>query len=203
MTLSTIVKYIEKVNKGDATAYEILNKENRSLVRKANKRLINLRKHGINYGAIENAEHFIANMLEQKNFSKDTKRLLNDGLLRQQLAQLNKFLSAKTSTVRGVKKYERSILKGFEEKYGIKLDSDSKKKEFLTFLNSEGFAEYKKYDSEGGIETALKAIDSGERLEDFYKLYEDYVNGKILYLDDVFLLWSKEVTMDDLKYSND
>ena len=93
-----------------------------------------------------------------------------------------KFNSYKSSTIKGYQEIQNTKLNIFRDK-GINIKNDNEsEKEFLDFISSEQFKQFKKYmDSEQMMEDFIEARNNGISVEQINQAYEDYQNSKITY----------------------
>ena len=97
--------------------------EVRKLAKRANQRMVELEKHAINspaYKAVQAALEMMGKRSTNafgRRFSETGKGTENE--LRQQKAELEKFLNQKTSTVRGYKEYRKEVFDSADKKYGL------------------------------------------------------------------------------------
>lgn len=95
----------------------------RRLAKRANQRMVELEQHAINspaYKAVQAALEMMGRRSKTafgRRFSETGKGTENE--LRQQKAELEKFLNQKTSTVRGYKEYRKNVFEGANKKYNL------------------------------------------------------------------------------------
>ena len=93
--------------------------EVRQLAKRANQRMVEMERHGLQSPAYKAAQASLEMMgrrsdkAQGRRFSETGKGTENE--LRQQKAELEKFLGQKTSTVRGYKQYRKDVYKGAEK----------------------------------------------------------------------------------------
>lgn len=157
----------------------------------ANKRLKRLEDTGYDYYAYDVAKHYIDNNLSTKYYST---RGLSDSELVQLSKSVERFLSSKSSTVRGQRKIERERMKFFEKKKDLK-GTYEEKKDFLRWLGDDGYknlteaigydktaldtiiANYNKYKN---LDLIDRVVDAYERnLQNYAGFIEDLRNGTI------------------------
>ena len=116
--------------------------------------------------------------------------------MKRELEELNAFLKAKTSTVGGIRKFERQTAEVFREKYGLQLKNPES---FSKFLSSESFkhlTEDNIVSSEFLIEFYDRAVENGVSETDIYASLEEYEKGNINSWNDIY----KDVGLDFFDY---
>ena len=97
--------------------------EVRRLAKRANQRMVELEKRAMNtpaYQAVQAALEMMGRRSKTalgRRFSETGRGTENE--LRQQKAELEKFLNQKTSTVSGYKEYRKEVFEGADKKYGL------------------------------------------------------------------------------------
>lgn len=92
------------------------NAEIKRLAKRANQRMVEMEKHGYTspaYKAVQASLEMMgrrSNKATGRRFSETGKGTENE--LRQQLAELQRFLGSKTSTVKGYKQYRKDVYEG-------------------------------------------------------------------------------------------
>lgn len=146
----------ETYNPYKSASAEELNSIRRTLAKRANQRIVRLERAYSNitgesyasYGAIEYARDYLQK-IGRNRFSEKKDYTDDFNLLRREILQLQKFLSAQSSTVYGQREIEQKRIKSFEDK-GIRFASN---REFYDFLNSKDFADLtKQFDSDKIVE---------------------------------------------------
>lgn len=98
--------------------------EIRKLAKRANQRMVEMEKHDYKSPAYKAAQSALEMMGRRSNkaygrrFSETGKGTENE--LRQQLAQLQRFLGQQTSTIRGYEKYRKDVYEGADKRYKLK-----------------------------------------------------------------------------------
>lgn len=128
------------------TPDEMLKERNR-LARNLSDRMRNLRKAGIDYGAIREYEDYLERYYPgQKTIGKRRNTQVS---LKAEYFKLQTLLSQETSSLRGVKEINRKRRKTFSERYGIKFKNDE---ELRNFVQSEYFKQLSKiFDSKQAV----------------------------------------------------
>lgn len=113
----------------------------------------------------------------------------NPQSLKIQLNTLNKFLSEKTSTVKGIRSLEKANRKQFNA-MGIHIKRNEEAK-FFEFISSNFVQDIKSIGSERIFEQVLEAIRSGKTIEDMEQAYEKYKTGEIEFIDTAWESWTE------------
>ena len=98
--------------------------EVRQLAKRANQRMVEMERHGLQspaYKAVQASLEMMgrrSNKAQGRRFSETGKGTENE--LRQQKAELEKFLGQKTSTVMGYKQYRKDVYKGADKEFNLK-----------------------------------------------------------------------------------
>lgn len=107
----------------------------------------------------------------------ESNRQLNIYELKDELEELNAFLRAKTSTIGGIRKYQRDTATIFKEKFGVQLRDPVA---FTRFLSSE---QYKKVVEQVGSEFLVefydRAIEAQVNVQDILDALDLYEKGTI------------------------
>lgn len=112
---------------------------------------------------------------EGKNFKDETE--LNNAL-----QQVSYFNNAKTSTISGIKKYNKNVKVKFEERFKNENIEIKDIKSFTQFLYSEQFKDLKKYVASDQLLTDFsKAMDDGATPQQIMADYEDFMNSDITF----------------------
>ena len=149
------------------------------LVKRANQRITQLSQSGVEYGAIETAMKYV----NKKGRSRFTQK---GG--REELYNVVKFLSAKTSTVTGVKELQQqqvnTTIKRYLEPTFIENMSEGEKErrrnEFADFLFSQEFQTARKYGkSEEMVETIANILDEDKNFIEIMHSFNEYLGTRI------------------------
>ena len=165
---------VTKIDLRKAASYDLekLNKERKRLAKVANQRLRDIEAAGETEGYVYSQSMVY---LINKNRARfiESNRQLNIYELKDELEELNAFLRAKTSTIGGIRKYQRDTATIFKEKFGVQLRDPVA---FSRFLSSE---QYKKVVEQVGSEflvefydRAIEAQVSEQDILDALDLYE-------------------------------
>ena len=183
LDINQITKLSKSAEKGDTNALNILLMENRKQALIANKRIKRLEASGLKSIPAERAQYFTQEMTDSNYFLTSKKLFKSDvDLLRQQLLELHKYNTGKTSTVSGMKRWQKQIITQFEDQ-GIILETKRKQQIFMEFLQSNMFINVKKFDSDRFFEAVKDAINNGASMDDFRKAWDKYQNNTASELD--------------------
>ena len=178
---------------------EALRAINETLAKRANQRLAEFDKRDMETAAVTRAKGFIQEYKELgngKNFSRRKSMDIDDLVLN--IKEESKFLRSQTSTVSGEMKRREKIFNTLtkKDKNGksiiptvSKEETDSYKKKFLDFLDSDVWSEIKKTlysDTNITMDEAGEAIASGASVEDLEAAFSDYLEGEET---DLFEIW--------------
>lgn len=181
---------------GDIEALRAINEK---LAKRANQRLAEFDKRDMETAAVTRAKGFIQEYKELgngKNFSRWKSMDIDDLVLN--IKEESKFLRSQTSTVSGEMKRREKIFNTLtkKDKNGksiiptvSKEETDSYKKKFLDFLDSDVWSEIKKTlysDTNVTMDEAGEAIASGASVEDLEAAFSDYLEGEET---DLFEIW--------------
>ena len=183
LDINAINRLAKSAEKGDENALNTLLLENKSQATIANKRIKRLEASGLKSIPAQRAQYFTQEMTDSNYFLASKKLFQSDvDLLRQQLLELHKYNTGKTSTVSGMKRWQKQIISQFEDQ-GIILDTKRKQQIFMEFLQSNMFVNVKKFDSDRFFESVKDAINNGASLDDFRKAWDKYQNNTASELD--------------------
>lgn len=181
---------------GDIEALRAINEK---LAKRANQRLAEFDKRDMETAAVTRAKGFIQEYKELgngKNFSRRKSMDIDDLVLN--IKEESKFLRSQTSTVSGEMKRREKIFNTLtkKDKNGksiiptvSKEETDSYKKKFLDFLDSDVWSEIKKTlysDTNITMDEAGEAIAFGASVEDLEAAFSDYLEGEET---DLFEIW--------------
>lgn len=195
--IPTIQEINNLYNRGDIDALRDLNE---ILAKRANQRMKEFEKRGMETAAYNRAQGFIQEYKELgngKNFSR--RRSLDIDELVLNIKEESKFLRSQTSTVSGEMKRREKIFNTLtkKDKNGKSIipvpeteERDSYKKKFLDFLDSDVWSEIKKSlyaDTNITMDEAGEAIQAGASVDDLVSAYNDYLEGDAD--TDLFEIW--------------
>lgn len=175
-----------KAQRGDREAMQELIDRNTALAREANRRLTTLEKSAT-YGNRWAARHAQAHIEEYggpfaTRYTTD-KSLLTDPVDYQlNIQSMSKFLTSKSSTIRGNRDIDNKILNAFRDK-GINITKNMEQ-EFLDFISSDEWEDLKKYQVSSGVLVAdmIRISDTPHvTLEQFFTEMEKVANNAETY----------------------
>lgn len=196
--IPTVQEINNLYNSGDV---EALREINEKLAKRANQRLAEMDKRGMETAAYTRAKGFIEEFKELgngRNFSR--RKTLDIDDLVQNIKEESNFLRSQTSTVSGEMKRREKIFNALTKKdrNGKSIipqaepeERDTYKKKFLEFLDSDVWSELKKSlyaDTNITMEEAGEAIKNGASVEDLEAAYTDYLEGEET---DIFTIWDE------------
>lgn len=195
--LPTIQEIDNLYKKGDV---EALREINEKLAKRANQRMKEFEKRGLETAAYNRAQGFIQEYKELgngKNFSRRKSLDIDDLVMN--IKEESKFLRSQTSTVSGEMKRREKIFNTLTKKdrNGKSIipsvsevdDKDTYKKKFLDFLDTDVWNEIKKSlyaDTNITMDEAGEAIANGASVDDLEKAFNDYLSGEET---DIFEMW--------------
>lgn len=148
----------------------------------ANQRIRNLRKAGVDYYAVSDAEHYLDTM--ERNYFYEGKRYTNEQEKKRVEQVLDKFLSAKSSTLRGINKINRTRMKALKS-HGIDI-KETQITTFFDFLKTDAWKQATKYGDSGTLMDTLKqALDNGFTPQEIKESFEDFVKDDDVYIEDI------------------
>lgn len=196
--IPTVQEINNLYNSGDI---EALRQINETLAKRANQRLSEMDKRGMETAAYTRAKGFIEEFKELgngRNFSR--RKTLDIDDLVMNIKEESNFLRSQTSTVSGEMKRREKIFNALtkKDKNGRSIipmpepeERDTYKKKFLEFLDSDVWSELKKSlyaDTNLTMEEAGEAIKNGASVEDLEQAYTDYLEGEET---DIFTIWDE------------
>ena len=144
----------------------------------SNKRIKELEKNEVHYGAITKAEHYNNATGRKNNTFYRGAKFNNIRDLNIHIQHEIEFLTSKTSTMEGIKKIEIAKLGKFREK-GVNIPK-GKEKEFFDFLSSNQFKNISKYaDSNQVLQTFADARKIDTDVDEINKAFTEFMNGEI------------------------
>lgn len=178
---------------GNKDAIEELGNLNNRLAKRANERMRDIERKGLDGTAAYNrAKYFIQ---EQdfgtgEYFSQSKKLDVDDLLLNIQNAST--YLRSQTSTAAGEIKRRKDIIDTLADRGHLEIPEDDPegfKKKFLEFLDSKAWDDIKKHmyaTGSGMIKEAGEAIQNGANVKDLLRAFKDYQKGSDT---DLFEIW--------------
>lgn len=187
---------------GDASAEAQLGDINARLAKRANERMRDIERKGLEGTAAYNrAKYFI----QEQDFGtgvyfSQSKKLDVDDLLLN-IENASNYLRSQTSTAAGEMKRRSDIIDKLSDRGHIELPDDPKdvegfKKKFLDFLDSNAWDDIKKHmyaTGSGMIGEAAEAIQNGANVNDLLRSFKDYQKGADT---DLFEIWDNWISGD-------
>lgn len=167
---------------GDKDAYNELVERNKALVKRANSALSRLEKAGITRWSYDRAISYTESEFGMNRFTASKSKLPEIVDLQINIQELSKFLSSKSSTIRGNKAIDLKILNAFREK-GIKIPKNEEV-EFLDLISSDDFETLKKsYVDSGTIMAELVDLTNDYKvsISDISSAFSKVVKGDVTY----------------------
>lgn len=196
--IPTIQEINNLYQRGDIDALRSLNE---TLAKRANQRMKEFEKRGLETAAYNRAKGFIQEYDELGNgvnFSRRKTLDIDDLVLN--ITEEAKFLRSQTSTVSGEMKRREKIFDTLtkKDKNGKSIiplpeepeEVDSYKKKFLDFLDSDVWSEIKKSlyaDTNITMDEAGEAIAAGASVDDLVSAFNDFKSGETD--TDIFEIW--------------
>lgn len=167
---------------GDESAYNELVERNKALVKRANSALARLEKAGITRWSYDRAISYTESEFGMKRFTASKSKLPEIVDLQINIQELSKFLSSKSSTIRGNKAIDLKILNAFRDK-GINIPKNEEA-EFLDLIASDDFERLKKsYVDSGTIMAELVDLTNDYKvsISDISSAFSKVVKGNVTY----------------------
>ena len=208
--IPTIQEINNLYNRGDIEALRDLNEK---LAKRANQRMKELEKRGLETASYNRAQGYIQEYKELgngRNFSR-RKSLDIDELL-QNVKEESNFLRSQTSTISGEMKRREKIFNTLTKKdeNGKSIipvvspeETDSYKKKFLDFLDTDVWDEIKKSlysDTNITMDEAGEAIKAGADIKDLQSAFTEFIEGEET---DIFELWDSWRSPEQIRRRNE
>ena len=141
-SVQRILDLADKAREGDRSSWDELFDLNRQLAKRANSSLSRLEKVGYSRYAYNRAIDYLKEEFGNNRFTSSKKKLNDLYDLRYHTLQARKFLSSRSSTVKGNRAIDKQIIEKFKSK-GV-IIPEGKEGLFLDLISSDDFAELKK-----------------------------------------------------------
>ena len=167
---------------GDEAAYKELVERNRALAKRANSALSRLEKAGITRWSYDRAVSYTESEFGMKRFTASKEKLPEIVDLQINIQEMSKFLSSKSSTIKGNKAIDKSIIDAFRDK-GIKINKNEEAA-FLDLISSDDFETLKKsYVDSGTIISEMIDLTNDYKvsMSDIASAFSKVVNGDVTY----------------------
>lgn len=156
--MAKIVRH-ETVKNPSTLTHERLIADVRTMAKQANQRLVRLERAGKDNTAAYQRAHDYLFGLERARFKETSKNLTRQELVREYRA-LDKFLSMKTSTVKGANDIEKQKAKTFSEHYGLKIKTKKDVKRYADLWDRLGSKQLKNLFGSDTIAKIIKTVVS-------------------------------------------
>lgn len=184
---------------GDKTALKNLQSISRTLAKRANQRIRDMRKRGLgNTAAITRAEYWISNELGKRKGFIESANIKPD-LMSEQLDVVTSFLNWQTSSAKGELKRRENIIKGLNESDKVSIQVDAR---ILDFLDSDAWSALKNIGSDQAIKAFYEMLHKGKTLEELLDIYNKYLHDESMDLFDVLDEWKKMPEKDNSDEEN-
>lgn len=194
-TSQEVDELYERAQRGDQRATEELKKLNVRLAKRANERMREIERQGLDGTAAYNrAKYFIENQdFGNGEYFSQSKLLEADDLLLN-IENASQYLRSKTSTAAGELKRRENIIDKLADRGYIELPDDPAdianfKRKFVEFLDSNAWDDVKKHmyaTGSGLLKEAAEAIQNGANVNDLLRSFKDYQHGSET---DLFEIW--------------
>ena len=194
-TAQEIDRLAEAAAAGDQSAIEELGNINNRLAKRANERMRDIERKGLEGTAAYNrAKYFIQEQdFGTGEYFSQSKKLDPDDLILN-IQNASQYLRSQTSTAAGEIQRRKDIIDKLADRGHIKLPDDSDdiegfKKKFLEFLDSNAWDDIKKHmyaAGSGMLGDAAEAIQNGANVNDLLRAFKDYQKGSDT---DLFEIW--------------
>ena len=187
---------------GDTSAEQELGDINARLAKRANERMRDIERKGLEGTAAYNRAKYI---IQEQDFGtgvyfSQSKKLDVDDLLLN-IENASNYLRSQTSTAAGEMRRRSDIIDKLSDRGHIELPDDPEdvegfKKKFLDFLDSNAWDDIKKHmyaTGSGMIGEAAEAIQNGANVNDLLRSFKDYQKGAET---DLFEIWDNWTSGD-------
>lgn len=185
--INELYKLEDLADAGSEDAAQKLRELSRVYSKRASERMRTLEKSGMDTAALQRAQYYLDDR-GRSRFGTGKNAALEDVV--ENLEQARKFLVSKTSTVGGERARINQMLDTMQSGPHPVIDKFKNQKdrqEFLNFLASDAFADLKKYIGTN-LSEAQQAIESGRKVSELVKIYQNYVNKTV---DNPILVWEE------------
>lgn len=194
-TAQEIDRLAQAAAAGDRSAIEELGNINNRLAKRANERMRDIERKGLEGTAAYNrAKYFIQEQdFGTGEYFSQSKKLDPDDLILN-IQNASQYLRSQTSTAAGEIQRRKDIIDKLADRGHIELPDDSDdiegfKKKFLEFLDSNAWDDIKKHmyaAGSGMLGDAAEAIQNGANVNDLLRAFKDYQKGSDT---DLFEIW--------------
>jgi len=175
----------DAAERGNEVAADRLRDLNRTYSHRASQRMRELENKKLDTKALQYAQYYLDER-GRKYFGAGRGADLDE--IVENLEQARKFLSWQTSTVGGERARVDKILDSLQKHGHIdEFESESDRRTFLKFLESDAFADFKKVVGSSIITEAQNAIEHGRSMEELQQVYSEYKAANM----DAIKYWEK------------
>ena len=197
-TIEDIETLSQEAKRGNLKSESRLKQINKTLSKRANERMRELRRAGYQTAAYTRLEDFITSTYGAN--AKGLRTSFSDiESLQENVEAAIKFLNWQTSTISGEKTRRQNIINTMQNR-GLDITPDIQE-DFLRFLESDAWAEFKHIDSGERLEEAVNALQNGATINQLEELFEKYKREQL----DVFEVMDQwqEVGVNENPFSTD
>lgn len=175
---------------GDADALQQLGDINNRLAKRANERMRDIERKGLEGTAAYNRAQYYLGEQGRDYFSQSRKMDPDDVI--ENITQVSNYLRSQTSTAAGEIQRRKDIVSTLEDRGYIDVpenDPEGFKRKFLDFLDSKAWDDIKKHmyaTGSGMLRDASEAIQNGANVNDLLRAFKDYQKGSDT---DLFEIW--------------
>lgn len=189
-SIEDLRKLRTKAARGDKRALKTLRSENKRLAKIANRRMLELEKHKMDYYAYDRAAFYTKEKYKSKRFSVSEKKLNSPKLLFEQLSEMSLFIGRESSTVSGQRAIEDRRIETLanDPRWGYVFSNRDSAVEFLRFLGNKSVSSITKGLTKKYSGDITDIIYGAFEHEDFDKnealtKFEKYQSGELYYDD--------------------
>lgn len=156
----------------------------RKIAKTANSRLSALEKAGRAFWAYDMATLFTSRAYGKKRFRYSPAKMTDKSLARA-TKEIERFLYAESSTVRGSKAIDKKIISTFREKHDFAISNE---REFFNFLSSEDYKNLvgKNISSEFLIDFYDRSTEEGKTIDEILEALDKFKRNEITGVEDLF-----------------
>lgn len=190
-TYQEMVDLLDAAEAGDAQALSDAQAISSQLSKRANVRLQSLEAHDFESSpAYMRVRDMLDNLDGRVRFSES--KHLSREQLETQLEELSIFMRDETGTIPG-EKMRRSGIDTMIEENQIEIHDEKTRRALLRFLESDEWNAYRKLEGyvQGSMQTIVNAIENGNTLKDFKKLYQKAVSQGSRNLSTLLTDWER------------
>ena len=197
-TSQEVDRLYQRATSGDATALQELGDLNNKLAKRANERMRDIERQGLEGTAAYNrAKYYIQDQeFGGGEYFSQSRKLDPDDLL-MNIDNVSEYLRAETSTSAGERRRRQNISdslenKGFFDDVAPE-DVNNTKKQLLDFFDTDAWEDIRKHNKGGTNEMvaeAVEAIENGALLGDLKRAFKDFQRGADTDYIDIWKNWT-------------